>query len=219
MTKEAREPRTRGYRKKERTRRHLIAAGLRVLGEKGHGLTVSDVVAEAEVSNGTFYNYFADRDALIDALAEHSLVSLAAQSAVDTPSEDPALRFSFATARVLMRAVHDPTWGRAVLRLGNHRRSPPYEMQRYLREDLSTGYAQGRFTFGADEITLDAVTGLILMSLRRIVRGELGAEHVERVLSRALTTLGVEPAESAMIAVEALREAVAESATRVHADA
>jgi AcrR family transcriptional regulator len=77
MTKEAREPRTRGHKKKERTRRHLIAAGLRVLGEKGQGLTVSDVVAEAEVSNGTFYNYFADRDELLEELAEHSVLSLA----------------------------------------------------------------------------------------------------------------------------------------------
>ena len=70
MTKEAREPRTRGHKKKERTRRHLIAAGLRVLGEKGHGLTVSDVVAEAEVSNGTFYNYFPDKQAVLRELVD-----------------------------------------------------------------------------------------------------------------------------------------------------
>ena len=59
MAEGAREPRTRGYRKKERTRRQLVSAGLRVLAEKGQGLTVSDVVTAAEVSNGTFYNYFA----------------------------------------------------------------------------------------------------------------------------------------------------------------
>ena len=69
MPDSPREPRTRGYRKKERTRRQLIAAGLRVLADKGQGLTVSDVVAEAEVSNGTFYNYFADREELLEELA------------------------------------------------------------------------------------------------------------------------------------------------------
>ena len=70
--------RTRGYKKKERTRRQLVEAGVRVLAARGEGLTVSDVVAEAEVSNGTFYNYFPDREVFIDAVAEHSALALAA---------------------------------------------------------------------------------------------------------------------------------------------
>jgi AcrR family transcriptional regulator len=62
---------SRGHKKRELTRHQLIAAGIAVLAEKGEALTISDVVARAEVSNGTFYNYFTDRDELIDALAEH----------------------------------------------------------------------------------------------------------------------------------------------------
>jgi AcrR family transcriptional regulator len=60
---------SRGHKKRERTRHQLIAAGLAVPTEKGEALTISHVVARAEVSNGTFYhyNYFADRDELIDA--------------------------------------------------------------------------------------------------------------------------------------------------------
>ena len=81
MVQAAREPRTRGHRKRERTRRQLLEAGLRVLAAKGQGLSVSDVVAEAEVSNGTFYNYFDDREQLLAALAEHSALSLAAAAA------------------------------------------------------------------------------------------------------------------------------------------
>ena len=50
------ETRTRGHKKRERTRNQLIAAALRVFAQKGGALTVSDVVAEAEDSNGTFYN-------------------------------------------------------------------------------------------------------------------------------------------------------------------
>ena len=60
--------RTRGYKKKERTRRQLVEAGVRALAAKGEGLTVSDVVAEAEVSNGTFYNYFPTSEDLLQAV-------------------------------------------------------------------------------------------------------------------------------------------------------
>jgi AcrR family transcriptional regulator len=205
-TRPAVAPPSRGHKKKQRTRRQLLDAGVRALAEKGEAFTVSDVVASAELSNGTFYNYFSDRDALIDALAEDSLTSLAARSAVDTAEQDPAHRLAFASARVLARASEDPTWGRAILRLADHRRSPSGALFRYLREDLATGLARGRFAFGDDDITLDSITGLLLLSLRRIVRGESAPDHVERVLERALTMLGVERGEAARLAAEAASE-------------
>jgi AcrR family transcriptional regulator len=194
---------SRGHKKRARTRNQLIDAGVQVLARKGESLTISDVVAEAQVSNGTFYNYFADRDELIDALAEHSLVSLAARSAIQMTDKDPTRRFAFATLRVLKCATEDPIWGRAVLRLAGNRRSLPHEMHRYLREDLATGFDEGRFEVGPDKITLDLITGLIWMSIRRIVRGDAGPDHAERVLTRALTTLGVSKDEATILATNA----------------
>jgi len=201
MTKGDREPRTRGYKKKERTRRHLIAAGLRVLGEKGQGLTVSDVVAEAEVSNGTFYNYFADRDELLEELAEHSVLSLAAAAAGEA-IDDPARRFAVATMRMLQRASEDETWARVILRLVS-RPGSGVDMSRYLREDLEEGFAQGRFDVGPDAATLDQVAGLIIMTIRRIVEGQATPDTPEQAVRRGLRALGVDDAESARLATEA----------------
>jgi len=195
---------SRGHKKRERTRLQLIAAGLAALSDRGEALTISDVVARAEVSNGTFYNYFADREELIDALAEHSLISLAAQSALQTAHQDPARRFAFATLRVLRRAEEDPTWGRAVLRLSDHRRSYSHELLRHLRADLGSGFDEGRFDSGPDPVTLDFVSGLILMSVRRIVRGDAGPDHAERVVERALAILGIAKDEAATLASEAV---------------
>ena len=201
MTKEAREPRTRGHKKKERTRRHLIAAGLRVLGEKGQGLTVSDVVAEAEVSNGTFYNYFADRDKLLEELAEHSVLSLAATVAGEA-IDDPARRFAVATMRMLQRASEDETWARVMLRLVS-RPGSGVDMSRYLREDLEEGFALGRFDVGPDAATLDQVAGLIIMTIRRIVEGQATPDAPEQAVRRGLRALGVDDTESARLAIEA----------------
>ncbi len=196
---------TRGHKKRERTRRQLIAAGVQVLAEKGDALTVSDVVARAEVSNGTFYNYFSDRSELIDALAEHSLISLAAQLAHEGSDDDPARRFAFSTQRVLARAVEDPTWGRTILRLSEHQRSSPREIHRYMRDDLAEGFERGRFDFGPDEITLDFISGILMMSIRRIVRGKNPPGYIEQVLERALVMLGVSQAEAATLADDATR--------------
>lgn len=201
MEDDPREPRTRGYRKKERTRRQLIAAGLRVLAEKGQGLTVSDVVAEAEVSNGTFYNYFADRDELLEELAEHSALSLAAAAAREQ-IDDPARRFALATMRVLNHASEDDTWARVMLRLVS-RPGSGIDLARYLREDLAEGFAQGRFDTGPDDATLDQVAGLIIMTIRRIVEGNAALDAPQQAVRRGLRSLGVDEIESARLATEA----------------
>ncbi len=201
MREEARERRTRGHRKKERTRRQLIAAGLRVLAEKGQGLTVSDVVAEAEVSNGTFYNYFADREELLEELAEHSALSLAA-AAAEERIDDPALRFAVATTRVLQRAEEDDTWARVMLRLVS-RPGSGLDLARYLREDLEDGFGRGRFDVGPDDATLDQVAGLVILTIRRIVEGNAAPDAPEQAVRRGLRALGVDEVEAARLAAEA----------------
>ncbi len=202
MSDEPRSPRTRGYRKRERTRSQLIQAGLRVLAEKGDALTASDVVTEADVSSGTFYNYFVDREALIAAVAEQIALSIA-EAAAREPITDPARRFALATARVLQCASEDQTWARAVLRLVG-RPDAGLEIARYLREDLSEGEAQGRFDFGPDEATLDQIAGLVLMTIRRIADGRGTAETARLAVERGLRSLGLTRSEAAEIAFEVL---------------
>lgn len=192
---------TRGYRKKERTRRRLMNAGLRVLAEKGQGLTVSDVVLEAEVSSGTFYNYFNDREELLEALAEHSALSLAAAVAAERIS-DPARRFARATMRVLSRAAEDETWGRVVIGLVS-RPGTGIDLGRYLREDLAEGLEKGRFDVGPEAAVVDQVAGLVVMTIRRFLEGQTTPNTAELAVRRALRSVGVSESESVELAAEA----------------
>jgi AcrR family transcriptional regulator len=197
-------PQTRGHRKREKTRRQLIEAGLRVLAQKGEALTVSDVVAEADVSNGTFYNYFVDRDELVDTLGEELVLTLAATAASE-PIADPARRFAVASGRVLRRAAEDATWGRVALRLvqrpGLHQ-----NVDRYLREDLAEGLSQGRFDVGPEDAAVDQAMGLLVMTMWRIVEGTAQPDAAERAVERGLIALGVDTAEAAKLAADALEE-------------
>jgi AcrR family transcriptional regulator len=194
-------PPPRGARKREKTRRQLVQAGLRVLAAKGGGLTVSDVVAEADVSNGTFYNYFPDREALVDALAEH-LVWTLAEAAARQPIEDPALRFAVTNTRVLRRAEEDATWGRVVLRMV-YRPLVQRNIDRFLRRDLAEGLAKGRFDVGDEDANVDQVLGLLVLTIRRIVDGEGRPDTVPRAVARGLRALGVSEDECVRLAEEA----------------
>jgi AcrR family transcriptional regulator len=201
MAETCRAPRTRGYRKKERTRRQLVAAGLHVLAHKGHGLTVSDVVAEAGVSNGTFYNYFTDRDDLIEAVVAHTALDLVT-AAAEAPIEDAARRFAVATTRVLVHARDDEDWARVILRLVG-RPGASVDLSRYLREDLAMGHAQGRFDTGPDDATLDLIGGLVIMTIRRMLDGQAGPDTPQQAVARGLRTLGVQATEARALAAEA----------------
>ena len=164
---------------------------------------MSDVVAEAEVANGTFYNYFADRDALFDALAEHLAINLAAQAALEINVEDAALRLTMTSARVLARAAQDPVWGGVIMRLETMRTDIRRNTARYLRDDLDDGFAQGRFAVGADAATVDLVGAMLAMSIRRICAGRADREYVVESLSLVLCALGIARDEASELAGEA----------------
>jgi AcrR family transcriptional regulator len=56
-------------RTKAANRAAILRAALETFGELGYeGVAVRDIVRRTELASGTFYNYFADKDAIFDAL-------------------------------------------------------------------------------------------------------------------------------------------------------
>lgn len=195
-------------RKRDRTRRKLIDAGMQVIAERGEALTASDVVAAADVSNGTFYNHFLDRDDFIQTLAHESLKAITEGSAEDTEGADPAWRFAVATARVLDAATRQPLWGRAVLRLAECPTPLHAAVQQHLRADLAEGHRTGRFTYGDDPVTVDLVSGTLMAAIRRLISldaplDDANQDAIPDVVARLLGAIGVDSDESRSLAVAA----------------
>ncbi len=203
-------PPTRGHKKKERTRRQLIAAAIEVIAERGEAFTASDVAAHAGMSNGTFYNYFDDREALLDVVVPEVVDRFATDSDVLVDSDDPALRFATITARALYQAAHAPDDVRALLRLDAAQRLiADGGPMRFMRADLIEGAAIGRFAADVDVDSADVVVGSILFAFRRIVSEPVDDHYVQRVLTQLVRSLGVDPDEAAVIAADAVAVAAA----------
>ena len=67
-------PANRVERRRERTRRDLLAAAVRVLARKGlHDTKVADIAAAADIGVGTFYLHFPTKEALFDAVVEETI--------------------------------------------------------------------------------------------------------------------------------------------------
>lgn len=198
-------PLSRGHKKRSRTRQLLLDAAMQVVAEAGEGFSLRAVTSAAGVSHGTFYNYFRDREDLMDAVVLHTAETFAArlQTEVDTP--DQAVRFAESSARALRASAASPGTMRAVLRLESVQRdlliSGPLS---YLHANLVDGHRAGRFTSEIDDATIDVVLGAMLLAVRRAVDGETDDDYVSTLLERLLMTLGVEAGEARRIAVAAV---------------
>lgn len=193
---------TRGHKKKQRTRQALLDAGIAVFAERGARLTVQDIAAAADRSTGTFYNYFEDIEDFIDQLSMELALSMGdevAQSGI----EDPARRFALATTRAFIKAEAEPAWGLAMLRLAGNP-DPKLELLRHLRADLIQGFSKGRFTAAPDEMTLALVVGGLLMTIRFLSTEVATPRLPERAVARLLAVLGVSQKEAQALAAEAL---------------
>jgi len=69
----------RSERRRQRQRQRLIDAAQKIIAQKGlAGLTVQDVTEEADMAVGSFYTYFPNKDALIEAAVWDELQELRA---------------------------------------------------------------------------------------------------------------------------------------------
>jgi AcrR family transcriptional regulator len=71
---------SRQERRKQRTRQRILAAARELIAERGYDATnVKDITATADVSKGTFYLYFNDKEALTRTLIEEGFAELRAE--------------------------------------------------------------------------------------------------------------------------------------------
>lgn len=198
----AQEPLTRGHKKRERTRRSLVDAALRLLARKEVGeIALLEVAAEAEVSNGTIYNYFRTRDEVLEAVG----ITLAdefsdAISALSTNVDSGAQRLSIGVRMFIRRAADDHQWANALLRIIHLDQAMRSRLADRVLDDLREGHREGALTFEEEGIALDMVVSCTTGAMRSVVEGRAVAEHDVRVAEMILKALGVTPARAKKIA-------------------
>jgi AcrR family transcriptional regulator len=132
---------------------------IRVIAEVDDGrATIDDVIQIAGVTRGTFYNYFTDRNALLDAVWQGSGRDpfLGMQQAC-AEVEDPAARLFIMMQLILNRTAEDATWGWLVFAMSGGTDTVNDDLARFPRPDLLEGKRTGTFTFE----NLDSASDLI----------------------------------------------------------
>jgi AcrR family transcriptional regulator len=196
---------TRGHKKKARTRQLLLDTALDVLAEQGDGFSVTDLASRAGVSHATFYNYFSDREQLVEALVPHIVSRFTERMAAEVTDTDPAARFARITAHGFDMAVREPHTMRVALRIDAVQQGLITDGPlAQFGQDLTEGFATGRFAGSLDDGSLDLVLGTLVFAARRIVDGEHSPEYRISILRRVLQALGIAAEEAAALAADAV---------------
>jgi AcrR family transcriptional regulator len=195
-----------GLEKRERTRSSLIAAAYRVFARKeADAVTIDEIIAEAAVARGTFYNYFQTREevltAVAAALSDEMNHSIWAQSA---EIEDPATRMAIAIRQFLHQAIRDSTWGWVIVRYGLVAAPLSETIATGVTIDLEAGIRLQRFQVTNQQAAIDLILGTGLMAMRTILGGHSEPDYPEQITELILKTLGVEAEEAHSIAFQDL---------------
>jgi AcrR family transcriptional regulator len=189
-------------RRREATRRKLIDSGRTLFASQGVDATrINEITELADVGFGSFYNHFADKEELVDAvMAEVAEEQGRVVEETTGDFDDPAAVVAFAHAHFVRLAREDPTFGRLLIRLdASHRVMSEALGPRALR-DIQAGLDSGRFSFSPAPAALLATGGALLGTMRGVVDGILGPDAERTHATAVLRMLGLEPADAEEIA-------------------
>lgn len=178
-----------GQERSNRTRLRILDAAMRVFAEKGPDAPViQDFISAADMSRGTFYNYFNSIEELLIAtskqLEDDLIVSIQAEIE-SMPS--PVERMTFGMLLWLQKAADDPIWCAFVNRVAHH--SMMVETQ--LGGDLRDGIASGELSCPDINAAYDLVVGTLRQSMNRMLIEKIQINYPKLVVHTVLQGLGV----------------------------
>ena len=193
---------TTGGGKRERTRSALLDATVAVVAAKGMEATkILDITEAAGLANGTFYNYFTDKDEILREVAYGIALAVSRQLDEEMSGiEDAARRVVTATARFIEITVAEPDWAHVLHGSAEHLPEVRRDIYRYLRSDIERGVEQGKFDVEVTPFLLDQVAALIGVALRTQIHGGRDPGLARQTCESILRLLGMSPAKARKLA-------------------
>lgn len=199
-------PANRGARRRARTRARLIEAARILFARQGVDATrINEITEEADVGFGSFYNHFASKDEIVEAvLAETVRAQADALDALTRDLDDPAEVVAAAHRYFVDLARTDPDWAWLLVRLDVSHKVAFEALGPFAMRDLRRGLKTKRFDVPDAGIALQASGGALLAVMRAVLDGSAGRAAGVHHAAGVLRMLGVAPDEATEIASRTL---------------
>jgi AcrR family transcriptional regulator len=191
--------------RREKTRARLLESALLVFAQKGPQAVIDDVIAQAGMARGSFYNYFRTNEELLGAVA--SEISNELLRAIDPAVQlldDPAERIARG-ARLLLHAVTQlPLFGAFMVRLPFPTANSSLLGVRFLARDVALAIDAGRLGHIQPRVATDLVVGVVLNAAHSLVTDPSDRGYPEAIVGAMLEGLGIDAKEAARIVAQPL---------------
>ncbi|MBV1886142.1 MAG: TetR/AcrR family transcriptional regulator [Parvibaculaceae bacterium] len=179
--------------KRERTRAALLDSALGLVAKQGmETVKISEITKHAGLANGTFYNYFSDREEIIWEVSFGIAKEISRQIDDEMSGiEDGVERVLTATTAFIEIAVDQPEWGAVVISSNQHTSEMRQDVTKFLRADLQLGLEQGQFSVTLDQYLLDQIGSLIIVCIRTQLDEGADVHLTRRACDYILRLLGV----------------------------
>ena len=181
-------------RKRVMMRARLLDAAMRVFADDSNGSPViDDVIREANVSRGTFYNYFDSLDQVLAAVGQafNDEMATGVLPIYDVLCE-PWQRASVGFRVFLLRALVDPKWAGFLVRVDAWPHTTMVAM--YMGADLENGLDKGQFAFDDPRVAGDFLVGAKVRAIQSLRLGVADPNaYVNAAVRMALNSLGCSP--------------------------
>lgn len=187
-------------------RQRLIESAMIVIAEKGiTSSVIQDVIATAQVSQGSFYNYFRTNEDLLQAVAEalsNEIMRMIESVVADI--DDPALRVATAIRSYLHLIRAHRLVAKFLTRAGLHLIGEGSAAYDYLPRDLKEAQRRGSFEGCTINVALDIIGGAGLAAILRIAHHRTPKDYPEQITRSLLRSLGVSPATAEQLTAPSL---------------
>ncbi|MBV8464856.1 MAG: TetR/AcrR family transcriptional regulator [Burkholderiales bacterium] len=194
--------------RRARMRAHLLECALVVFAlRKQDGSLIDTLTSTADVSRGTFYNYFCTHEELLDAVAvEVGREMLHVVDPVVRQLADPDARLATGVLLCLGLARKLPTLASFIIRGGAAALSGNELLHDYLPRDIAAGMEAGQFAGMQPRVAFDLVVGPVMAGLHTLVSTEVDDDFPTMLTQGVLMALGVAPERAHFLARQPLAE-------------
>jgi AcrR family transcriptional regulator len=191
--------------RREKTRARLLESALLVFSRKGPHAVIEDVIAQAGMARGSFYNYFRTNEELLDAVAgEINEELLRIIDPLVQRYADPAERIACGARLVLHAVERFPLIGTFMARLPFLTANGSLLSLGFVDRDVGLGIAAGRFRGITRRVAANVVLGVMLSAAYSTARESMDSGYLDGSVRAILRALGVRENEAARLAAQPL---------------
>ena len=180
--------------RREEMQLHLLFSGLTLASTNSiYELEVEDVIKQAEVSRGSFYNYFPSLPALYEGLAKQLMQEFSGLIDDSMPNGlDTATRLA-STMRMLMRLVVDfPMLGRFLTQIQWPNQNSDTEIFQNIIRDIQLGIKEGCFNNMPASIGANIAIGSLIGGIHTMLLKRPAKAFEDQVTNQVLIGLGID---------------------------